>query len=632
MPSRPLPHGLLRAFSLGPLAGLVFVTLRVVLPVVLPVALLLAVPAPHAEVIYVDTDATGQGNGTSWEDAFTDLQLALEAAPGAGDQIWVATGLYHPSAEVGGAGPRYACYSLRNGVALYGGFAGDEEALEERDPDLHPVTLSGDVGVAGEMSDNCYHVFYHPADSNLDETAVLDGFVVTAGCANESGGDCARGGGMYNEDASPTIANCVFTSNEASADYYSDGGAVCNQDASPRFTGCVFTGNLCGRYGGAVANMWNASPVFEDCAFSDNHAGLEGSANGFAGAMYSYGTCSPVVSGCSFTGNSVNFDGGAVGNDGSGVFAYFVDCRFSDNTAVLYGGAVYNRGGADPTYVQCVFEGNQGTASNAHGGAMYNHNACPVISNCVVYDNESGCVGDGIYCYQFSDPVITNSIILGEDGIYSGGGSEPSVTYCAIEQSGFENPEWHNIAGDPGLVDPAGGDFHLSGSSPCIDAGSNDALPPDVADLDGDGDTTEPIPLDSFGDARRHDMPDVPDTGQGEPPIVDIGIHELSGSGSGVPERAEAIPVRIRPNPVYRAGASTSIEFDLAVPARVTVAIYDANGRLIRTLADGVRPAGPQVVTWQGRNDGGRPVASGVYACVLRTGERAVVRWLTLVR
>ena len=602
------------------------------LPCLVLMSLALTSPALQAEVIYVDAGATGQGDGTSWEDAFTDLQLALDAAPAAGDQIWVATGVYYPSAEVGGTGQRYACFSLENGVALYGGFAGGEETLEERDPELHPTTLSGDVGVPGEMTDNCYHVFYHPADSNLDETAVLDGFVVTAGCANESGGDCARGGGMYNEDASPTVVGCVFAGNEASADYYSDGGAVCNHDASPRFTGCVFTGNLCGRYGGAVANMWNASPVFESCEFTGNHAGLEGSANGFAGALYSYGTSSPVVSGCSFTGNSANFDGGAVGNDGSGVLAYFVGCRFTDNTAVLYGGAVYNRGGADPTFVQCIFEGNQGTAGNAHGGAMYNHTASPVISNCVVYDNESGCVGDGIYCYQFSDPVITNCIILGQDGIYSGGGSEPSVTYCAIEQSGFENPEWHNITGDPGLTDPQSGDFHLTSSSPCIDAGSNDALPPDLADLDGDGDTTEPIPYDYFGDGRRHDVPEVPDTGQGTPPIVDIGIHEVSGSGSAVPDRAESVPVRIRPNPVHVAGPSTSIEFDLPAPARVRVAIYDAGGRLIRTLADGVRPAGPQVLTWDGRDECGHPVASGIYACTVRSAERATVRRLTVVR
>ena len=48
-------------------------------------------------VIYVDADATGLGNGSTWGNAFTDLQSALDAVPMAGDQIWVAEGVYTPT-------------------------------------------------------------------------------------------------------------------------------------------------------------------------------------------------------------------------------------------------------------------------------------------------------------------------------------------------------------------------------------------------------------------------------------------------------------------------------------------------------------------------------------------------------
>lgn len=609
------------------------VRLRVLAFLLVLSAAALAAPALKADIIYVDASATGLDDGTSWEDAFTDLQNGLDAATGAGDQIWVATGTYHPSVEVGGTGERYRSFSLRNGVALYGGFAGGEEALDERDPELHPTTLSGDIGVPDDASDNCYHVFHHPDGSNLDETAVLDGFIVTAGRADGSGGDSHRGGGMYNEDASPTIANCVFLANRASAAYSSDGGAVCNYYASPRFESCAFVDNLCGQYGGAIANLWFASPVIVDCTFSGNHAGLDGSANGFAGAMYCYGTCDPLVSGCTFEQNSANYDGGAVGHDGS-AGAYYVNCRFSGNVAVLYGGAAYNRGGATSTYVQCIFDQNQGTAANAHGGAMYNYNASPTIGNCVLYGNESGCVGDGIYNYQYSDPVITNCIILGADGIYSGGGSEPTVTYCAIEQGGFEDPEWHNIAADPLLADPAGGDYHLTEGSPCIDAGSNDALPSDAADIDGDEDIAEPIPLDYFADERRQDVPGVPDTGQGAAPIVDIGIHEYSDtevavpSTPGTPEEAALHPNR--PNPF---NPRTTISYATAEPASVTLRVFDTAGRLVDVLVEAeTMPAGTHTATWTGRDARGRAMPSGIYFCRLETGGQVETRRMALIR
>ncbi|MBD3235930.1 MAG: hypothetical protein GF330_04440 [Candidatus Eisenbacteria bacterium] len=609
---------------LDPLRGLAML--------VLFAAVAFGMPAPRADVFYVDVSATGLNDGSSWEDAFTNLQDGLEAAAGPDDQIWVATGTYYPSVEVGGSGDRFCAFSLKNGVALYGGFAGGEETLEERDPELHPTTLSGDIGAPDDVSDNCYHVFYHPGDSNLDETAILDGFIVTAGRADDPAGDSYRGAGMYNEDASPTIVNCDFIANQAACDYDSDGGAVCNRNASPCFIGCAFLNNLCGQYGGAVANIWNCSPVFIDCQFDGNHAGLEDSANGFAGALYAYGIGSPLVRGCSFANNSANFDGGAVGLDGSGVFAYFVDCHFFDNTAVLYGGAAYNRGAATPTYAQCIFEGNRGTAANAHGGAIYNYNAFPILTNCVFHDNESGCVGDQIYCYQYSDPIITNCIITGPDAVYSGDGSEPVVTYCAIQQGGFENPDWHNVSADPQFVDPDGGDFHLLAGSPCIDAGNNDALPPDLGDLDGDEDVDEPLPLDFFGDARRYDMPSVPDSGNGTPPIVDMGIHECRGSGSVPPPPTLRASTRIYPNPWHRAHATTAIEFELLRPSMVQARIYDCAGRLVRALADAPRGAGLQRISWGARDQAGRPVPSGVYRCVLRAGSQTRSASVTVLR
>jgi hypothetical protein len=70
------------------------------------------------------------------------------------------------------------------------------------------------------------------------------------------------------------------------------------------------------------------------------------------------------------------------------------------------------------------------------------------------------------------------------------------------------------------------GDLHLTAGSPCIDAADNDAVPPDACDLDGDGDTNEPIPWDADSHPRFLDVWTVPDTGNGTPPIVDMGAYE----------------------------------------------------------------------------------------------------------
>lgn len=83
-------------------------------------------------VIYVDTDATGSNCGTSWEDAFTDLQDALAIAS-VGDQIWVAEGTYPPTPGTEWA----ATFHLVNGVGVYGGFDGTESHRGGRDWDVH---------------------------------------------------------------------------------------------------------------------------------------------------------------------------------------------------------------------------------------------------------------------------------------------------------------------------------------------------------------------------------------------------------------------------------------------------------------------------------------------------------------
>ena len=158
---------------------------------------------------YVDDDATSNGVGATWSTAFRYAQDALDIATN-GDEIRVAQGTYRPdedAANTNGTGNRSATFQLLVGVELKGGYAG----IGAPDPDLRDLDsnasiLSGDIGSDGDTSDNSYHVVTGA------DNATIDGFSITGGKADGTKPD-DRGGGMYNESASPTVVNCAFSAN-----------------------------------------------------------------------------------------------------------------------------------------------------------------------------------------------------------------------------------------------------------------------------------------------------------------------------------------------------------------------------------------------------------------------------------
>ncbi len=301
--------------------------------------------------------------------------------------------------------------------------------------------------------------------------------------------------------------------------------------------------NTCKKYGGGMYNSY-ASPIIVDSVFQNNRSGLPlnvTSGDGNGGGMYISGTSSPALIQCTFDGNTARYDGGALYMTGSNVAPTLINCRFVNNTSdKQHGGAMYITYGATPEMVNCVFSHNQAMATARHGGAIYNYASSPILTNCVFYHNEAGCIGDTIYNSQFSDPVITNSILWRHDNdsdpdlIYNTSECFPLLTYCNIQGGYGDSQEDHNIALPPLFADPENQDFHLQAGSPCIDAGSNDLLPLDTEDIDGDGDVSETIPWDMDQNDRRMDESDVTDTGQGTPPVVDMGVYE-SGQPAPLP-------------------------------------------------------------------------------------------------
>ena len=105
------------------------------------------------KTIYVDDTANGANDGSSWFDAYVDLQNAIRASR-PGDEIWVAEGIYVPTQDA----RRRTAFELISGVKHYGGFKGTEVTLQERDWRRHKTTLSGNIGDDGKRVDNSVHI------------------------------------------------------------------------------------------------------------------------------------------------------------------------------------------------------------------------------------------------------------------------------------------------------------------------------------------------------------------------------------------------------------------------------------------------------------------------------------------
>ena len=286
---------------------------------------------------YVHESAQGTNSGETWQNAFTGLQAALQLAA-AGDEVWVAQGMYKPAAAI-----RTVSFEPRSGVKIYGGFAGTETSLSQRDWLQYSTILSGDIGIAGDSTDNSLNVMYL---FEPDSSTVVDGFVVQDGNASNGGGQTFSsqrqycGGGLYimgnNGDAYALVQHCIFRRNTAQS---SGGGIMINGSGPLSVIGVQV----------------------KDCLFEQNRALFYG--GGFfrsGGGIVNRGT---NIERCHFTGNQAFVGGGLsyIDNNGADTMAIRF-CFFDHNTATNWGGGAYFAPERNtPTSLivdSCRFEGN----------------------------------------------------------------------------------------------------------------------------------------------------------------------------------------------------------------------------------------------------------------------------------
>jgi hypothetical protein len=230
---------------------------------------------------------------------------------------------------------------------------------------------------------------------------IIEGFTITGGYAYE-------GGGMYNNDSSPTLTNCTFTNNNA----LDQGGGMYNYYNSPTLINCTFTNNTTDGKGGGMHNNLFSSPTLTTCTFTDNTAN-------YGGGMFNDDS-SPTLTDCTFTDNTAHDGGGMRNVDnaglGGGMHNYnssptLTYCTFTNNTTDGKGGGMYNYLFSSPTLANCTFTYNTVVDD---GGGMYNYvDSSPHLIDCIFENNIANGNGGGMLNIINSNPTLTDTTVCG---------------------------------------------------------------------------------------------------------------------------------------------------------------------------------------------------------------------------
>jgi hypothetical protein len=416
-------------------------------------------------VIYVDRSAPEDGDGQSWQTAFGRVQDALSASQ-SGDQVWVAHGLYSGTVD------------LRDGVGVYGGFSGNETSVEQADPVANPTVFKARPSTplpgppcTQQPALSCSGGIAHVVTA-VGVDAVLDGFTITGGCAED---DFEGGAGLRIESSTLVVRRCRIVRNLTQIDWPSEpipGGGIWIGESTVLFESCEVSANASsdgtdsGSNGGG-AYVSNSDATFVDCTFCRNRTGDGASFaevhgdGGWGGAIYAFGSTLKIDR-CVFrnnrTGRGASGTQVAPGGDGGHGGAIRTTLGQIDiRNSWFIGNMTGNAGSGGEC---CGVGGDGGRGSAVSGGSGQ-------IVNSTFVDNVSGrdypSLTPSTYGAMSTGAAVTNCIVW--DNTPAVGG-DFSATYSCIQGGA---PGEGNLDDDPLLLDDRLAPFLFS---PCIDAGN----------------------------------------------------------------------------------------------------------------------------------------------------------------
>jgi hypothetical protein len=432
--------------------------------------------------------------------------------------------------------------------------------------------------------------------------SVVDGFTV------RNGVQISGGGGLRVQlTATCTVKNCVFDSNVS--DF--DAGAVICRDAGSRMDvqDCLFKNNYADHRGGAGVVVLNGTATFTRCTFDGNDSG-EIAALGFnTGSNCTVTDClfknnGSQISGIYGEASTVTVTGNTfVNNHASGATIHIFSCDVVFKRNLLVNDK--NAAGWDDI----------GNTSEDRTCNIYWHNRVPTSSG-LLKPGESQ--ADPLFCNSLTDnfyinsgsPAAPGNNACGLIGAFGVGCGPVAVAISSFEAKakdgvvslhgtfssdlGVQAVNVYRGEGNASFIrvatvtDVSGGTFDYSDGS--VEAGR--AYRYQIGVMDGDGEFMSAIQKVQIA------------------PLV-----------SGIDQN--------HPNPF---NPQTTIHYTLATPGRVTLTVYDATGRLVRTLLDENQPAGARDVTWNGQDDRDHAVASGVYFYKMTAGKFTETKRMVLLK
>lgn len=482
----------------------------------LAMAFLASLHAQAQRVIYVKKNATGANNGTSWTDAYTSLQDALAIAQ-AGDEIWVATGIYYPDEGAGLTdNDRTLSFRMKSGVAIYGGFTGTETDRSQRDWKVHLTVLSGDLdqndidldmdGLADSLNgNNAYHVV---VSENINQTAILSGFIIQDGLSDEINLH-DKGGGIYAKESNLIITDVIVTNNFA----YNGGGIYIENSNATFEKISVFNNKSKWSGGGIYTKKGNIrlvqSNIYKNLAsggagiYIDGDARLtevtitENRAEAEGGGIVVFGNSE--LTKVSVTKNSAVYRGGgaiviggsklintnisdnsAIGGEGGGLYisSYTGAPEFKDitvlNNSSFNGGGVYITGG------YAIWENATISYNSASsGGGMYiDYNSNLSLSN-ITFANNMADIGGGLYVLGnvtlINADIYKNSASLGGGLIIFSKSELENVNIFENTATGggggitiYGDPSLENVSIFKNLSQASGGGMIIHEGSPTL--------------------------------------------------------------------------------------------------------------------------------------------------------------------